>query len=142
MTDWFKRNKVVMTHEWVIPTNPPWGANWTEVQQAMDAAREHWISMHPEETRIAAQDDRCIIVPDTAVRVKVGDDEVIVFYEDRLKEGTHSLVVGKSGSFNPAGTAARTFNAAIGDVGRAERAEWGEVPASTRRGTCEEDRDA
>jgi len=141
MTDWFKRNKVVMTHEWVVPASEPWGANWTEVQQAMDAAREHWISMHPEETRIAAQGNRRVTVPDTAVRVKVGDDEVIVFWEERLKEGTHSLVVGKSGSFKPAGTAARTFNAVIG-AGHMERAEWGEVPRSTGRVVPGEDDDA
>lgn len=116
MTDWYKRNRVVMTHEWVIPADEPWGANWNQVQQAMDAAREHWIAMHPMETRIAAQDDRCITVPDNEVRVRVRDDEIIVCWEEQLKEGTHSIVVGKSGSFLRGGTASRVLLAPVEPV--------------------------
>lgn len=113
MADWFKRERVMRTHEWVIPAADPWGACWNQVQQAMDAAREHWIAMHPNEVRIAAQDDRCVSVPDSAVRVRVADDEIIVFWEEQLKDGTHSIVVGKTGSFKPVGTTARTFAAGM-----------------------------
>jgi hypothetical protein len=119
MADWFKRSKAVTTHEWVIPATEPWGACWNQVQQALDAARENWITMHPAEARIAAQDDRCITVPDDAVRVKVSDNEIIVFWEQQLKEGTHSILVGRSGSFKPTSTSARTFTASIGGDDRA-----------------------
>ena len=93
MTSVYKRTNVVMTHEWVVPTHAPWGACWNEVELALRQAREKWIERNAELVRINAQDDRCVSVPDNAIRVKVGDDEVVVFFEEKLDPGVHSVLV-------------------------------------------------
>lgn len=101
MTSVYKRTKVTETHEWVVPADGPWGACWNEVQLALDQAREHWITAHPNEVRIAAQDDRCVSVPDSAVRVKVADDEIIVFWEGEVKDGPRITGRTFTASANP-----------------------------------------
>lgn len=106
MAEWFTRNKRVVTYEWVIPAAEPWGACWNQVQQALDAARQSWIDRHPTQVRIAAQDDRCVTVPDDAVRVRVSDEEIVVFYtvEDHGSDSVRGLASVPSG---------RTFEAGV-----------------------------
>lgn len=95
MTSVYKRTNVVMTHEWIVPTNAPWGACWNEVELALKQAREKWLERNETTARIAAQDDRCVSVPDSAVRVKVGDDEIVVFFDEQLDPGVHNVLVEK-----------------------------------------------
>jgi hypothetical protein len=95
MTDVYHRSAVTLRHEWVVPVDPGFGACWNEVQRAINQAKTKWLELNQETARINAQDDRCISVPDNEIRVKVGDDEIVVFFEQKLAPGIHQVLVGK-----------------------------------------------
>lgn len=84
MSDIFTRSSTTTVREWVVPTREPWGACWNQVQLAIDQACEAWLIANKDQVMITAQDDRCLSVPDNAVRVKVGDDEIVVFFEQKV----------------------------------------------------------
>lgn len=73
MATWSREESVTRTVRWRIPAAPPYGACWNEVAQAIDLAT--W------ELREAGRLGDLEVPPDDLIRVLVGDDEVIVFYE-------------------------------------------------------------
>jgi len=68
-----RRERVARTVEFVIPAPKPFGACWTEIDKAIDAATEEWRA-----DRGLAEHD---VPPDNEICVMPGDEEVIVFYE-------------------------------------------------------------
>lgn len=72
MADFSRSEKVTRTVEYTVPASEPWGANWNQVQQALNAAVREWELTHrsgnPEP-------------PDNAVRVHVRDDEIVISFE-------------------------------------------------------------
>jgi hypothetical protein len=84
MTDWFTRTKRQVTHQWVVPTNEPWGACHNEVLQAIEQAHQHWLANPANQFRIraSAQDDRCVSIPDGAIRIKCEDDAIVIAYDE------------------------------------------------------------
>lgn len=72
MATWSRRETTVRRVEFVVPALPPWGAVWAEVMKAGDAAltEMHEAGLLPNGP-----------VDDT-LRIRPGDDEVIVSYED------------------------------------------------------------
>lgn len=69
MSTWTRGEKVTKTVEYTVPTHEPWGAAWSEVQNALGAALEEFrtIYAHP------ATDD--------AIRFSVRDDEIVISFE-------------------------------------------------------------
>lgn len=66
--------------EFPVPAAPPWGACWVEVYKAATAAHQELA----EAGRIKPGTD----APDNLIRIRSGDDEVIVSYEDTTTTDT------------------------------------------------------
>jgi hypothetical protein len=75
MATWSRRERVTRTVEWTVPASEPWGACWSEVAQAINQATRELR----EAGRLGESEDPS----DSLIRVKVGDEEVIVFYESK-----------------------------------------------------------
>jgi hypothetical protein len=73
MATWSRCEEVTRTVKWVVPASEPWGACWSEVVQAINQATR--------ELRGAGKLGESEEPSDSLIRVKVGDEEVIVFYE-------------------------------------------------------------
>lgn len=73
MATWSRRERVTRTVEWTVPAAEPWGACWSEVVQAINQATR--------ELREAGRLGESEEPSDSLIRVKVGDEEVIVFFE-------------------------------------------------------------
>lgn len=61
--------KTTKTVEYTVPANPPWGAAWNQVQQALSLAVAEWEAAHEHE------------IYDDSVRVHVRDDEIVISFE-------------------------------------------------------------
>lgn len=69
MANWSRSERVVRTVVYTIPASEPWGACWTEVDQAMEAALQDYsrrYGRHPA---------------DDAIRVHAGDGVITVVFE-------------------------------------------------------------
>jgi hypothetical protein len=75
MATWSRCEEVTRTVKWVVPASEPWGACWSEVVQAVNQAIA--------ELRAAGRLGEFEEPPDDLIRVKVGDEEAIVFYESK-----------------------------------------------------------
>jgi hypothetical protein len=73
MATWSRRERVTRTVEWVVPASEPWGACWNQFVQAINQAMG--------ELRADGKLGEFEEPSDGQIRVKVGDEEVIVFYE-------------------------------------------------------------
>jgi hypothetical protein len=73
MATWSRSEEVTRIVKWVVPAPEPWGACWSEVMQAINQATR--------ELREAGRLGESEEPSDTLIRVKAGDEEVIVFYE-------------------------------------------------------------
>ena len=75
MATWSRRERVTRVVEWVVPAERPYGAPWNQVVQAINQAMG--------ELRAAGRLGEFEEPSDDLIRVLVGDDEVIVFYESK-----------------------------------------------------------
>jgi hypothetical protein len=73
MATYDRREVTKVTIEFVVPVMPEWGACWVEVYKAVRAAhQELWQAGVVPEGKDASDD---------TIRIRPGDEEVIVFYE-------------------------------------------------------------
>lgn len=72
VSTWSRGKKTTRTVEYTVPASEPLGANWNQVEQALNAALREWElayrSGNPEP-------------PDDAVRFHVRDDEIVISFE-------------------------------------------------------------
>lgn len=73
MATYSRRERVTRTVEFTVPAAPPHGACWTEVAKAVSAA----VKELRDAGRIGPHDDP----QDDMIRIRPGDDEVVVSYE-------------------------------------------------------------
>ena len=74
MPDWTRSEKTVTTVMYRVPTREPWGAVWTEVAQALNAA----IAEYNERFPAAAAHD---IPSDDSIRIHAEDEEIVISFE-------------------------------------------------------------
>jgi hypothetical protein len=73
MADWYRSKQTVITIQYHIPVDEAWGANWNQVQVALNAAVREWHEIHPEYPGKEP--------PDSAIRFRVNDDEIIIGFQ-------------------------------------------------------------
>lgn len=65
MADWSRSERVVKTVEYTVPASEPWGACWSQVQQALDAAFRDYAELYERNPS------------DDAITAHVTDDAII-----------------------------------------------------------------
>lgn len=70
MTDWTRTEKTRTEVQYEVPAREPWGACWSQVQQAIDAARMEYPGKPA----------------DDAIRVHVTGDSILVAFEKKQPE--------------------------------------------------------
>lgn len=73
MATYSRRERTTKRVEFVVPTPPPWGADWAQVMRAIHAAHAELA----DAGRIKPGSD----APDDLIRISPGDEDVIVSYE-------------------------------------------------------------
>lgn len=73
MATYFRRERTTKRVEFVVPTPPPWGADWTQVMRAIHAAHTELAAAD----RIKPGTD----APDDLIRISPGDEDVVVSFE-------------------------------------------------------------
>lgn len=77
MATWSRRERTIRYVEWVVPADLAWGACWNQVSNALDKA----LDEYRRHNHLTARD----LVPDDAIRVFPGDEEIVIRFE--IKEG-------------------------------------------------------
>lgn len=59
--------------EWRVSTAGPWGATWVDLDKKMSMAAQKYRKLHgiPRDSAI----------PDDALRIRAGDDEVVIYFD-------------------------------------------------------------
>jgi hypothetical protein len=73
MATWSRRERVVRSVEWSVPAPPPFGADWAQVFQAFHQAEA--------ELRAAGRIPEGREPSDDLIRIRPGDDEIVIYYE-------------------------------------------------------------
>lgn len=73
--NWVKSERTITTVEYTVPALEPYGANWNQVQQALDAAiRDLSVAKYGENIPLR-------IPADNEIQVHVVDDAIVISYE-------------------------------------------------------------
>ncbi len=73
MTDWTRTERTLVTVEYEIPVNEPWGACHNQVTKAIDLAQHEYFELYGRWPS------------DDAIRVHVTDDAIRVVFEKKEK---------------------------------------------------------
>lgn len=79
MATFTARTVTVTRHEWVVPAEEPWGACWVEVFRAFHCADREYRKLHGMPYN-AAEGVRLADLSDDAIRMHVGDEEIVMSF--------------------------------------------------------------
>jgi len=74
MATWSRRTVVSRRHEWIVPAREPWGAMLGDLRSALTTAELAY------RTHVRVSEDDSRPLPDDAMQIKVGDEELIISF--------------------------------------------------------------